>query len=430
MPINLRKYNNFDYSDAHVNFIIAGILGGLLPAHFVRQYVDFDVIAGDLYYLPLNLKVIKESEKEDTIRECYTNFATGLGAGINSLYKKLSSRYLGIGKRDVTDFLRKQTSYQLTKTINKKTTNRPQLAKYVNALWSCDLIDVENYERHNNRKKYILTAIDHFSRFVFAVGLVNRTAQSICDGFEEIFNTQSMVYPRKLISDNGVEFRGVFQQFCEDNDIIHVFTMTHSPTQNAIIENFNGKLRRMMADLFVRTNRLRWVDHLQDMLDSRNSDVHSVLKKAPRDLWKPVLDPVLDAKEIEAKDNMYHKAHRDIVATRSARLRVGDPVRVLLTALHTQYRDQKKKGNGKKIIVKYTTKIYFVKRIIRPVARLQDFQQLRYILQDENGDELWNQDGRPHKLYGSDLQLVDAHSAVIMADQDAHDLNKTNIVAV
>jgi len=112
---------------------------------------------------------------------------------------------LGITRKDVVEFLQNQESYQLTKNITKKTTNKPILPKYSNQIWSTDLIDVENYNGFNKKRKYILTVIDNFSRFVFAQGLVNKEPKSIIKAFENIHKI-SKVYPTKIISDNGSEF--------------------------------------------------------------------------------------------------------------------------------------------------------------------------------------------------------------------------------
>jgi transposase InsO family protein len=429
MPINLRKYNNYDYSDAHIDHIIDMIENDDLDEHNEEKYLHFDVVMGHLVYLPFNLVCVKTSEKEETIRMMYENPSTGLGAGVKSIYNKLASRYLGINRNDVEQFLSKQTSYQLTKTVHKKTTNHPMIVKYCNHLWSCDLIDVETYNSKNRKRKYILTAIDHFSKYVFAVGLLNKEPNTIIAGFVEIFTNQSNVYPRKLISDNGTEFKNaLFKQFCEDNNIVHVFTMSHSPKQNALIENTNGKIRRNMADVFVRNNSLNWIDHLQEILDSRNSDVHSVTKKAPNDIWKPFIDRELNPNEQDVKNKLDDKARENITKSKSRVLSVNDSVRILMSAIHKEVRKEIKSGNSKKIIVKYTPKIYRISRVIRPTGAKRDFQQHRYILRDDDNLLVFDDNDKPIKFYASDLLFVDHESPNLISGQDAHALNKMNII--
>jgi transposase InsO family protein len=428
--LNLRKFNNYDYSDAHIDHIIHQFETNALTPEETQKYLNFDVVNHKLVYIPNQLECVKTTEVQGKISEMYNDFALGLGVGIKSLYNKLNSRYLGINRKDVENFLQLQTPYQLNKTITKKITNKPLLAKYPNHLWSCDLIDMTGYEGQNKKKKFILTVIDHFSKYVFADALVNKKPQSIINGFESIFNNQSYIYPSKLVSDNGGEFvNALFTEFCETNNIIHVTTMSHSPKQNALIENFNGKLRKLMADVFVRTNSTNWIDHLKDMLSSRNSTVHSITKKAPANIWKPEREPILNVQDQAVKDRLNTKARNDITKTRSIVLAVNDRVRILLSALHTEVRKEIKSGNQKKIVVKYSPNIYIVKKVIIPTGDKRDFQQIRYILRDDDDYEVWDDNDKPIKFYGSDLQKITGHSGEIITQQDAHNLNKTNIIA-
>lgn len=423
--VNLRKYNNYDYSDVHIDHILDGMRRGTLTAEEEAKYIDFDIVGGNLVYLPLDLICCKTSQKNAVITNYYNNFNMSLGAGIKNLYHKIARRYLGINRIDVENFLQGKTGYQLTKTVTKKTTNMPQLAKYSNHKWSCDLIDVETYAGHNRGRKYILTVIDHFSRYCFATPLLNKTAQAIIDGFNEIHTNQSHIWPEILISDNGGELKNArFEAFCAGNHITHLTTMSHSPKQNALIENFNGNLRKIMANLFVRTNDLNWIDHLQEMLDSRNNTVHSVTKSSPAEIWRPVINRVLNLTNQGVKDKLDNKARADITRTLSNQFAVGDAVRILLSAIETRIRKRIKDGEQKKSIVKYSPTIYFVDSIIQPNADKVGFQQLRYTLVDDADVEVWDDDNRPMKFYGSDLQKVPAGSANLLTVADANRLNK------
>ena len=69
-----------------------------------------------------------------------------------------------------------------------KTTNKPIVVSYPNVRWSADLIDINQYASSNLNNKFILTVIDNFSKYVFAVPLKNKEAQTVREGFEEIAN--------------------------------------------------------------------------------------------------------------------------------------------------------------------------------------------------------------------------------------------------
>ena len=154
------------------------------------------------------------------------------------------------------------------------------------------------------------------------------------------------------ISDNGSEFvNQSFQEFCKDNNIIHKTTMSHSPKQNSLIENFNGKLRKMMNDLFTRTNNLNWIDYLDELINSRNSTVHTTLKKAPNQIWKPEKEKELDEQELEIKDKLAQKAKKAISRNKSITLELGDHVRINLSSISSETR--KRIWNLQQIFTQY-----------------------------------------------------------------------------
>jgi hypothetical protein len=191
-----------------------------------------------------------------------------------------------------------------------------------------------------------------------------------------------------------------------------------------LIENTNGRIRKLMGDLFVRTNTMNWIDHLQEIVDSINSSVHSVTKKAPKDIWKPELNRDLDEKELEVKTKLDDKAKENITKSKSQILRVNDCVRIALNAIQTNVRKEIKSGNAKKIIVKYTPILYYVKKVIRPTGIKRDFQQNRYVLRDIDDFEVWDDNNRAYKFYASDLQKVDPASAHLINTADGDRLNK------
>ena len=131
-----------------------------------------------------------------------------------------------------------------------------------------DLIDVESYASKNRNHKYILTVIDNFSKYVFAIGLKNKTAETILEGMLDIIENQAEhTHPRIIQSDNGGEFKNeIFQQWAKDNKITLKLSMSYQPTSNALIENFNNLLRKMIREGFVRHNNLNWIDHLNNTI--------------------------------------------------------------------------------------------------------------------------------------------------------------------
>ena len=64
-------------------------------------------------------------------------------------------------------------------------------------IWSADLIETVNV-KNNDNFRYILTIIDLYTRFAWAIPLKNKTSNSIKEAFETLFENTSNRIPKKL----------------------------------------------------------------------------------------------------------------------------------------------------------------------------------------------------------------------------------------
>jgi hypothetical protein len=74
-------------------------------------------------------------------------------------------------------FLEDQSTYQLHKPAKKKFAFRKTMASYVDQQWQADLVDMQAFEKQNKGYKYILTVIDVFSRFAWAMPLKTKRGE-------------------------------------------------------------------------------------------------------------------------------------------------------------------------------------------------------------------------------------------------------------
>src|SRR5438093_7555916 len=73
-------------------------------------------------------------------------------------------------------------------------------------IWSADLVEMPHESLGRSGKcKYILTLIDLFNSYAWAIHLKNKTVSTVKDAFEYIFNTSKRM-PKKLWTDRGGEF--------------------------------------------------------------------------------------------------------------------------------------------------------------------------------------------------------------------------------
>ena len=97
-------------------------------------------------------------------------------------------------------------SPQITKFRRKRL-----IPLYKDETWSADLIDKSSLSKYNNNYKFILTVIDIFTKYAWAIPLKNKSGLPITSGFKTILSEDPQGgsesrKPEKLWVDRGSEF--------------------------------------------------------------------------------------------------------------------------------------------------------------------------------------------------------------------------------
>jgi transposase InsO family protein len=131
------------------------------------------------------------------------------------------TRYSGMPVKTVGRWLETQDPYTLHKLIAKNFPRRNTFTKGVNDLFQADLADMRNLASHNDGYSYILTCIDVFSRYTFAVPARDKRGLTVSAAFEKIFAER---VPNMLQTDRGLEFlNGQVQDVFRKHYILHYF---------------------------------------------------------------------------------------------------------------------------------------------------------------------------------------------------------------
>ena len=82
---------------------------------------------------------------------------------------------------------------------------------YKDETWSADLIDKSSLSKYNNNYKFILTVIDIFTKYAWAIPLKNKSGLSITNGFRIVLSENPQGgsesrKPEKFWVDRGSEF--------------------------------------------------------------------------------------------------------------------------------------------------------------------------------------------------------------------------------
>ena len=408
----ISKLNNFMYkineplyTTENIEKVKQYIRNGKLPndlddvqmKRFIERFKYGYTLKDNKIYFK-HLELVSNEDQANKLKEIYDDPNIGLGLGITSFYKLIKDKYIGITRDDVEKFLKNQTNYQLTKQPQRGI-NKPIIATYPNERWAIDLVDMAHYEKQNHDGyNFILTCIDYFSKYVWAEALKDKLSETIRIAMERI-STRAHTYPKIIQSDNGSEFKGAFNELIRDHKIHHIKTLSYSPRSNGLIENFNKQLRGFLREGTIRYDSLNWVEHLNEYTNNHNNHKNTTTKFSPIEIWRegnqeikptrrelPIHDDIemksksADYKVLKASERIQKQAKRNLERSKSELYKVGEKVRVLMSALYSKHRMMIEKNKSKLLSLKYSPEIFKVYKVIKP----DDFVKERYLLRHSN----------------------------------------------
>lgn len=213
-----------------------------------------------------------------------------------------------------TTMSRTQIVNELHKPVRKNFSRLHVKIKGIDDLWQADLVEMIQYAKDNDNFKYLLTVIDTFSKFAWAVPIKTKTSQAVTAAFSEIF-AQSKRIPRNLQTDMGTEFYNkYFKQLMKQNNINHYSTF--SVLKASIVERFNRTIKEKMWKMFSLQGSYKWVKILKKLMIQYNTSKHRTIKLPPIEVTKE------NEKQILKHAYTYPKL------IRKNRYQVGDFVRI------------------------------------------------------------------------------------------------------
>ena len=428
----LSKLQQYNFTKENINNIIAFIKNKTLPPKlntrqanaFIKKFKqDFVVVKGNLVYEPLNLIAVPSDDekiKQKVLEQVYKS-PQALGKGQNNFHQLVLQKYLGIKRKDVIEFLKKQPTYQMYQS-SPRNVNRAIKATKPLQMIAIDLVDVENlYKlRENKPYKFIFTAVDLHTGFTWYFPMKNKEATSTIEAFKQVLKYNLKFHKpevRRLmqrenkydpigsvVSDNGVEFKGVFSDYLKDNNVKQKFRKSYSPQPQ--VEAVNGVLRNIMRAKFIQTGKLIWKPYINDFMKAKNSNKDENTGQPAEKLMQEYFDENQEALQSARTKLNKKRAKTDekIKRFQKQALQVGDTVRVKLANFQSAVRKELKAKNSKQIIVRFSPEIYKIEKVIPVKPEKIGFPL--YILKNSQNQIILNESGKKRIFGGNDLLKV------------------------
>ena len=209
---------------------------------------------------------------------------------------------------------------------------------------------MQSLSKKNKGIKYLLCAIDLFSKYAFVVPLKDKKGISIVNAFNKIIK-QSNRKPNKIWVDQGGEFYNHnFKKWLSDNDII--MYSTYNEGKSVVAETFIRTLKNKLYKHMMATGKNVYYV-LYYVVNEYNNTKHNTIKMKPKDVGD--------------NKRMYIDEHNE----KDIRFKVGDRVRI---------------SKFKNIFAKGCTPNW--SREIFIVNKINDTVPYKYNLKDLNGEEI------------------------------------------
>jgi len=130
------------------------------------------------------------------------------------------------------------------------------------------------------RNVYILTIIDHFTKWIELVPMRNQEAATVAKIlFERVICVHGC--PIQILSDQGANFESnLFQELCRLMAIDKIRTTAYKPSTNGNIERFHGTMHSMLAKL-VSDNQRDWDQKLPAVAFAYRTSVQEATQFTP-----------------------------------------------------------------------------------------------------------------------------------------------------
>ena len=223
----------------------------------------------------------------------------------------------GITLQEVKNFIKQQETTQIFKKQNFIKHFFPIYARHKFEILQIDLVDMSDISSANENYKYLLVAVDVFSRLAFAVPMKNKSSSTIVQCVKDILDTTE---PTMINSDNGSEWINKdFKKLLRDRGITINYVDVGDHHKLGIVDRFVRTLREKINKYLTMYNTTKYINVLPQIIHGYNSSYHSGIKRAPNKVQED------DEEVLEIMNKKYVQAKRE-----ETKFNDGDEVRYVI----------------------------------------------------------------------------------------------------
>ena len=184
-------------------------------------------------------------------------------------------------KPKIIEFVRKCRECAIHKPSRENTIAPMKHIKASRPLQILQLDFVGPVTKSHDNKKYILTMIDHFTKYAQAYATEKCDTNTVINCLEQYFCIFGV--PESIQTDNGTAFKSHnFNSFCDTFGIRAVHSTAYHAQSQGQVEKFNGTLTKMLSN-YTGDKQTDWSDYVNLCVFAYNTAVQKSIKISPHE---------------------------------------------------------------------------------------------------------------------------------------------------
>ena len=340
-------------------------------------------------------------EQRELLQKLY--YDDNLMFGRDKLFDYIKNNHsdMKISRRMIDTWLKSQeihTIHTRAKTIKDIKT---QVVKVPHSIIQIDLANLQNLERRNF--KYVMVAVDMFSRRTYIEALKDRNKKSILNAFKKI---HKKIPELKVVRSDNEFTNDLYKKYLDDKNIKQVLSNPDLPQSQGQVERMNSNVKRIISKMLLYNSKFDWTKNLRVIEEAINSTINQSTKRTPNEIEK-----LFKEKDEEALQEIYNiqkgiKGKQNRLAKQI--VNVGDFVRIF-------------EPNDKFKSRKWSKEIYEVEKVNKPKTEYGTFT---YKLKDDKAvyknEEILKIEGQENRVSLPDTYEISKLVKAVIKNNTPH----------
>lgn len=255
--------------------------------NFIKRVRNYVLVDEKLYYKTEDnsYKLVVADDDISSQLSLFNQLHLPDHTGMKAMYERSKRLFIGFKREKINEFVANCITCNRHRPLQRISPITPIISQHPWELIQMDCIDLRNYSHFNDGYGWIVNILDCYSKFMFPVPVISKTAENIKYALRQNINREGS--PRIIQTDNGKEFNNsLFSSYLNELNIEFKRGRPRHPQNQGQVERANQTLVRKIAKYLSNKAEKRWIDILPDVVFKYNTTWHRAINKSPMEAFR------------------------------------------------------------------------------------------------------------------------------------------------